>query len=81
MAPIVSISPPSRTRMKARPPAPAFWASLNTSPPGLMRTLLRASLPPGTGSTFTEPPAATAPENTLKPMPSTRSDTFTSSMP
>ena len=81
MAPIVSISPLSRTRMKARPPAPAFWASLNTSPPGLMRTLLIASLPPGMGSTFTEPPAATAPENTLKPMSDTRSDTFTSSRP
>ena len=46
-----------------------------------MRTLLMASLPPGTGSTLTEPPAATAPENTLKPMSATRSDTVTSSMP
>ena len=46
-----------------------------------MRTLLRASLPPGTAMHFTEPPAATAPENTLKPMPATRSLTFTSSMP
>ena len=78
---MVSISPPSRTRMNASPPAPAAWASLNTSPPGLIRTLLIASLPPSTAMHFTEPPAATAPENTLKPMSLTRSLTVVSSMP
>ena len=81
MAPIVSISPPSRTRMKARPPAPAFCASLNTSPPGLIRTLLTASLPPGTAMHFTAPPDFTAPLNTLKPMSFTMSLTLVSSMP
>ena len=81
MAPIVSISPFSRTRMKASPPAPAAWAWLNTSPPGLIRTLLTASLPPGTAMHFTDPPLATAPENTLKPMAATRSLTLVSSMP
>ena len=46
-----------------------------------MRTLLTLSLPPGTVMHLTEPPAATAPENTLKPMSATMSLTLTSSMP
>ena len=67
IAPMVSISPFSRTRIYANPFAPASAASRKISPPGLMRTLEIASLPLGMGRILTIPPLEIASRKTLKP--------------